>query len=64
MIIPIDKIRDINSALDIDSVQNKNVTSTDGTFWIMNNTAMTAMTMLSINLYFIFILLFFRHANF
>ena len=53
-IIPIDKIRDINSALDIDSVQNKNVTSTDGTFCIMNNIVIPAMTMLNISLKLIF----------
>jgi hypothetical protein len=49
-IIPTDKIRDINNALDIDSVQNKNVSSTDVTFWIMNNPAMPAVTMPSISL--------------
>ena len=49
-IIPIDKIRNINRALDIDSVQNKNVSSTTVTFWIMNDTANPAKTMPSISL--------------
>ena len=32
------KISDINNALDIDSVQNKNFRSTTVTFWIMEPT--------------------------
>jgi hypothetical protein len=50
MIIPVDNIRDINNALDIDSVQNKNFRSTTVTFWIINNTAIPAMTKLIISL--------------
>jgi hypothetical protein len=44
-IIPTDKIKNINNALDIDSVQNKNVNSTGVTFWKMNNTAIPARMM-------------------
>jgi hypothetical protein len=55
MIIPVDNIRDINNALDIDRVQNKNFRSTTVTFWIINNTAIPAMTKLIISLWFIFV---------
>jgi hypothetical protein len=50
MIIPVDNIRDINNALDIDSVQNKNFRSTTVTFWIINDTAIPAINKLNISL--------------
>jgi hypothetical protein len=39
---PTNNIMNISKALDIDSVQNKKVSSIVVTFWMMNNTAMPA----------------------
>jgi hypothetical protein len=44
-IIPADRIKNVSSALDIDTVQKKSVSSTDETFWIVNTTASPARIM-------------------
>jgi hypothetical protein len=61
-IIPSDKTRSISNALDIDSVQNKNVISTDVTFCMINTTAVPARIMPSMGLTFISIASVFQPA--
>jgi hypothetical protein len=42
---PTDRIKNMNNDLDIDSVQNKNLSSITVTFWIMNKPVVAARIM-------------------
>ena len=52
-IIPTNRIKIMNKDLDIDSVQNKNLSSMTVTFWMMNKPAVAARIMPRMTLTFI-----------
>jgi hypothetical protein len=53
-VTPINRRKNISKALDMERFQNRNLTSTTATFWVMKMTRMPARIKIKINFSFIF----------